>query len=568
MSSRRPLADSPVLTIVAAVLSLSARGCAGPPPPEARVAAPCADVRPPAAVLDAAAQRPVAASGESNDARAGSPVVDATIADLSAAMAAGQTTAVALVDAYIARVEALDRHGPELRAIIELNPDARSIAEALDRERKERGPRGPLHGIPIVLKDNIATADRMETTAGSLALVGARPKKDAHVASRLRAAGAVILGKTNLSEWANIRSARSTSGWSARGGQTKNAYVLDRTPCGSSSGSGTAVAASLAAAAIGTETDGSITCPSAMSALVGIKPTVGLVSRSGIIPIAPSQDTAGPMTRTVRDAALLLNALADEDAADARTAESRGKRAADYTKTLAEDGLRGARIGIVKAGSPFHPDVVAAFDRAAMTMKSRGATIVDPIDLPLLRDIDDKELDLLLIELKAAMADYLAELGDATKLKTLADIVAWNEANRDRELSLFGQDLFTRAVAKPPLTSPVYLRIKSEIQRRTRGAIDGAIAKHRLDALIAPTMGPPWIIDSVNGDASTGGSSSLAAVAGYPNVTVPAGFVHELPVGIAFFGAAYSEPTLLRLAYAYEQASHERRPPKYLPHAP
>jgi len=550
--------------IAAASLALSAHGCASPAPREVKTAGPRVEREARGAVPAAnAPPAPVEAASPQD-----TPIVDATIADLAAAMAAGKTSAVALVDAYVARVEAVDRRGPELRSVIELNPDARSIAEALDRERAERGVRGPLHGIPILLKDNIGTADRMETTAGSLALVGARPAEDAHVAHRLRAAGAVLLGKTNLSEWANIRSARSTSGWSARGGQTKNAYVLDRTPCGSSSGSATAVAASLAAAAIGTETDGSIVCPSAMSALVGLKPTVGLVSRHGIVPIAPSQDTAGPMTRTVRDAALLLNVLAGEDPADPRTAESRGKRAADYTMALAPDGLRGARLGVVRAGSPAHPGVVAAFDRAVLVMKARGATIVDPVDLPPLRDVDDKELELLLIELKAAMAAYLAELGGATKLKTLADIVAWNEANREREMPLFGQDLFTRAVAEPPLTSDAYRRIKAEIQRRTRAAIDGALAKHRLDALIAPTMGPPWLIDPVNGDASTGGTSSLAAVAGYPNVTVPAGFVHELPVGVAFFGAAYGEPALLRLAYAYEQASRERRPPKYLAHTP
>ena len=492
-------------------------------------------------------------------------VLEATIADLATAMAAGRTSAVALVDAYLARIGELDRRGPELHAIIELNPEARSIAEALDRERVERGVRGPLHGIPIVIKDNIGTADRMETTAGSFALVGARPKQDAHVVARLRAAGAVILGKTNLSEWANFRSSRATSGWSARGGQTRNAYVLDRTPCGSSSGAATAIAASLAAGAIGTETDGSIVCPSAISALVGLKPTVGLVSRSGIIPIAASQDTAGPMTRTVRDAALLLNVLADEDAADPRTAESRGKRV-DYTKALFEDGLRGARIGVARKTFAKHPEVVANIEAAIAVLKERGAIIVDPVDVS---DRGfEKEEDLLLFEFKAGMAAYLASLGDATKLRSVADLVAWNEANKDRELPLFGQELFERAVKVGPLSSDEYKQLKADLQRRARSQIDGALAKHKLDALLSASAGPPWVIDVVNGDNFTGASSSLPAIAGYPNVNVPSGFVHELPIGIALFGAAYSEATLLRLAYAYEQASHARRPPRFLPHAP
>jgi amidase len=493
-------------------------------------------------------------------------LVEATIGDLAAALADGRTTSVALVDGYLARVEAFDRRGPELRSMIELNPDARSTAEALDRERRERGARGPLHGIPIVVKDNIATADRMETTAGSLALVGARPTKDAHVVTRLRAAGAVILGKTNLSEWANARSSRSTSGWSARGGQTKNAYVLDRTPCGSSSGSGTAIAASLATAGIGTETDGSIVCPSGMSALVGLKPTVGLVSRAGIIPIAESQDTAGPMTRTVRDAALLLDVLAGEDPDDKRTAEAKGKRGTGYVQALAEDGLKGARIGVARKQFPQHPDVIANLEAALKLMKERGAVVVDPVDVP--GGGFDKEEDLLLYEMKAGMAAYLAGLGGATKLKSLGDIVAFNEANKERELALFGQELFVKSAAKGPLTSDEYLKLKADLQRRARAAIDAPLAKDRLDALVAPTVGPAWLVDLVNGDSFTGGSSQLPAIAGYPNVTVPSGFVHELPVGISFFGAAYSEAKLLRVAYAYEQASHARKPPRFLPHAP
>ena len=539
------------MPLVAVAFVALALACGGPPEPVHAVPAPLPTQPVPA-------PRAPAPPPESL-------VLEATIADLATPMAAGRTSAVALVDAYLARIGELDRRGPELHAIIELNPEARSIAEALDRERAERGVRGPLHGIPIVIKDNIGTADRMETTAGSFALVGARPKQDAHVVARLRAAGAVILGKTNLSEWANFRSSRATSGWSARGGQTRNPYVLDRTPCGSSSGAGTAIAASLAAGAIGTETDGSIVCPSAMSALVGLKPTVGLVSRSGIIPIAASQDTAGPMTRTVRDAALLLNILADEDPADPRTAESRGKRV-DYTKSLSEDGLRGARIGVARKTFAKHPEVVANIEAAIAVLKERGAIIVDPVDVS---DRGfEKEEDLLLFEFKAGMAAYLASLGDATKLRSVADLVAWNEANKDRELPLFGQELFERAVKVGPLSSDEYKQLKADLQRRARSQIDGALAKHKLDALLSVSAGPPWVIDVVNGDNFTGASSSLPAIAGYPNVNVPSGFVHELPIGIALFGAAYSEATLLRLAYAYEQASHARKPPRFLPHAP
>ena len=533
-------------------------------------AAAAAPATPPAttATVDASLATPASPDAAGASAQA-SAIIEATIADLSAAMASGKISSVEIVDAYLARIEAIDRHGQELHAIVEVNPEARAIAESLDRERKERGVRGPLHGIPIVLKENIGTADRLETTAGSLALLGARPAKDAHLVTRLRAAGAVILGKTNLSEWANFRSERATSGWSARGGLTKNAYVLDRTPCGSSAGSGTAVAASLATAAIGTETDGSIICPSSMSAVVGLKPTVGLVSRHGIIPIAPSQDTAGPMTRTVRDAALLLGVLADEDPADPATVGSKGKRGLDYSKVLSEDGLRGARIGVARKAFPAHPDVVASIEQALALMKEHGAVIVDPVDVTIAGGpLDDPELELLLFEFKASIEGYLTELGAATKLRTVQDLIAWNEANKAREMPFFGQELFTRVAAKGSLKSDEYLKLKADLQRRARASIDGPMAKHRLDALVAPSSGPPWVVDLVNGDSFTGSSTTRPAVAGYPNITVPAGFVHELPVGISFFGGAYSEQALLRLAYAYEQASHARKPPRFLPRVP
>ena len=550
-------------SLALAVTITAALSCGGPPESDVRMPAPVrvAPVPPVTALVPAADAGVVAPASASESA-----ILEATISDLSAAMAAGRTSAVELVDAYLARIEAIDRRGPELRAVVEVNPEARAIAEALDRERKDRGVRGALHGIPIVIKENIGTADQMETTAGSLALIGARPKRDAHLVTRLRAAGAVNLGKTNLSEWANFRSTHATSGWSGRGGQTKNAYVLDRTPCGSSAGSGTAVAASLAPASVGTETDGSIVCPSAMSALVGMKPTVGLVSRQGIIPIAPSQDTAGPMTRTVRDAALLLNVLAGEDPSDPRTAESKGKRPPDYTTTLSDDGLRGARIGVARKAFPGHPEVVANIERAIAVMKERGAIIVDPVEVPV--GFDDKEMDLLLFEFKASIEAYLADLGGGTKLRTVQDLVAWNEANKAREMPFFGQEIFVRAAAKGPLTSDAYVKLKAELQRRARAGIDSALVKHHLDTLVAPTCGPPWVIDRVNGDAFTGASSTLPAVAGYPNVTVPSGFVSELPLGISFFGAAYSEAVLLRLAYGYEQASHARKAPRFLAHVP
>lgn len=493
-------------------------------------------------------------------------IEEATIAQLQAGMQAGRFTARSLVEAYLARIEEVDKRGPAINAVIEVNPDALTIAEALDQERQARGARGPLHGIPILLKDNIDTADRMTTTAGSLALAGSIPPQDSFVARKLREAGAVILGKTNLSEWANFRSSHSTSGWSARGGLTKNPYVLDRNPCGSSSGSGAAVAANLCAAAIGTETDGSIVCPSSANSIVGIKPTVGLVSRAGIIPIAHSQDTAGPMARTVADAAIVLGALTGVDPRDPATRRSRHHAHTDYTPFLDPNGLRGARIGVHRKSFGFHEKVDQVMESAIDVMSQLGATIIDPVNIPTAGQLDDSELEVLLSEFKADLNAYLASLGPAAPVKSLQEIIEFNERHRDQEMPYFGQDLFLKAQAKGPLTSEAYRRALAKNHRLSRTlGIDAVMHKHRLDALIAPTGGPPWVTDLINGDHYTGGYSSLSAVAGYPHITVPAGYIHGLPVGISFFGRAWSEPVLIKLAYAFEYATKHRRPPRFLP---
>ena len=485
------------------------------------------------------------------------------ISQLQDGMKSGRFTARSLVKKYLERIDEIDKSGPAINSVIEINPDAVSIAEALDRERKEKGARGPLHGIPILIKDNIDTADRMMTTAGSLALVGSHPAQDAFVAKKLRDAGAVILGKTNLSEWANIRSNHSSSGWSGRGGQTKNPYALDRNPCGSSSGSGAATAASLCAAAIGTETDGSVVCPSSANSLVGLKPTLGLISRSGIIPIAHSQDTAGPMARTVSDVAALLGALTGMDASDGATKAQ--KSFTDYTQFLDKDGLRGARLGIVRKNFGFNDRVDKLMNDLIGVMKKLGAVVVDPADIPTSGKFDDSELEVLLYELKADLNNYLRRLGPGAAVHSLKEVIAFNERNRDREMRYFGQDLFIKAEAKGPLTEKKYTQAlaKNHLLSRTQG-IDFVMRKHRLDALIAPTGGPAWPTDMVNGDHFTGGYSSASAVAGYPHITVPAGYVFGLPVGISFFGAAWSEPKLLQYAYAFEQATKARRAPQFL----
>ncbi len=489
-----------------------------------------------------------------------------TIAKLQEGMKSGSLTARSIAEKYLSRITAIDKQGPRLNSVIEINPDALTIADALDSERKTKGSRGPLHGIPVLVKDNIDTADRMSTTAGSMALEGSIAQHDAFIVQKLRDAGAVILGKTNLSEWANFRSTRSTSGWSGRGGLTRNPYVLDRNPCGSSSGSGVAVSANLCSVAIGTETDGSIVCPATTNGIVGIKPTLGLVSRSGIIPVAHSQDTAGPMARTVTDAAILLGVIAGIDGRDAITRESNGKSVADYTRFLDPNGLQGARIGIARKYFGFNDAVDGLMNDAIEAMKRSGATVIDPVNLEPPKEYEDSELEVLLYEFKNDLNKYLSELGPKAPFRSLKEIIEFNEKNRSREMPYFGQELFLKADAKGPLTSPEYLKALEKNHRlsRTQG-IDAVITKERLDAIVAPTGGPSWATDLVNGDHFTGGSSTPAAVAGYPNISVPAGFIHGLPVGISFFGSAYSEPTLIELAYAFERATRHRRAPGFIP---
>jgi amidase len=490
---------------------------------------------------------------------------ETTVAQLQESMRTGSRTSRSITELYVRRIEEVDRGGPALRSVIELNPDALDIAARLDAERASTGARGPLHGIPVLLKDNIDTADRMRTSAGSLALGENVAARDAYVAERLRAAGAVILGKTNLSEWANFRSTHSSSGWSGRGGQTRNPYALDRNPCGSSSGSGVAVSANLAALAVGTETDGSIVCPSSANGIVGIKPTVGLVSRSGIIPISHSQDTAGPMTRTVADAAALLGALVGVDARDAATAASRGRAQADYTRHLDPAGLKGARIGVARNFFGFSDRVDRIMDESIAAMKDAGAVIVDPASIATADRIGDSEFEVLLYEFKAGLNAYLATLPPGAPARTLAGLIAYNEAHRDREMPWFGQEIFLQAQAKGPLTTPAYRTALARSRRLARAqGIDAVMATHRLDAIVGPTGGTAWVTDLVNGDHFSGGSSTPAAVAGYPNINVPAGFIHGLPVGISFFGRAWSEPTLIRIAYAFEQATRVRRAPRFL----
>jgi amidase len=444
-----------------------------------------------------------------------------------------------------------------------------SLADELDRERQTEGPRGPLHGIPVLLKDNIDTADRMTTTAGSLALEGSIARVDSGVAARLRQSGAILLGKANMSEWANIRSTHSTSGWSARGGQCRNPYALDRNPCGSSSGSAVAVSANLCSVAVGTETDGSIVCPASANGIVGLKPTVGLVSRAGIIPISHTQDTAGPLCRTVADAAALLSAMAGADPRDAATRASAGHTEADYTKFLDRSGLKGLRIGVARAKFFGYSGVTDRLAESALQLiKDEGAVLVDPANIPHAGEYDDAELEVLLYELKADLNSYLAGFGSQARCKTLEDVIQFNEQHRDREMPYFGQELFLQAQAKGSLNSAAYLKARSHCGRLSRAqGIDAVMARHRLDVIVAPTGNPAWPTDLVNGDHFTGGSSTPAAVAGYPSISVPMGLAYGLPVNLSFFGRAWSEATLIKAGYAYEQASKHRRAPAFLPTA-
>jgi amidase len=491
-----------------------------------------------------------------------------TVGQLQDGMASGRWTARSIAEGYLGRIDAIDKRGPSINSIIELNPEALAIADAMDRERKAGHVRGPLHGIPVVIKDNIDTADRMATSAGSLALAENHATRDAFVVSRLREAGAVILGKTNLSEWANFRSTHSTSGWSGRGGLTKNPYVLDRNACGSSSGTGSAIAANLAAIGIGTETDGSVVCPSSASGLVGIKPTLGLISRAGIIPIAHSQDTSGPMARTVRDAAILLGVLTGADERDPITKSSRTKGHADYTRFLDAGGLKGARIGVARQYFGFNDATDKLMKEAIDLIKSLGATIVDPANIKTNGKFDATENDVLQYEFKTDINKYLAGAPSSVTSRTLADLIKFNEEHRAQEMPFFGQEIFEQSQKRGPLSEKKYRDALAKNHRlaRTEG-IDATLAKHKVDAIIAPTGGPVWATDLVNGDHFTGGYSSASAVAGYPHITVPAGLAFGLPVGISFFGGAWSEPALIKFAYAFEQGSKARQKPRFLPTA-
>ena len=494
------------------------------------------------------------------------PFEEATIAELQAAMASGRLSSGRLTHAYLRRIRQIDLSGIQLNSVIEVNPDALDIARELDAERRQGKVRGPLHGIPILVKDNFATRDRMETTAGSLALLGAEVPRDAFVIRRLRRAGAVILGKANLSEWANFRSTQSSSGWSGRAGQCLSPYVLDHNPCGSSSGSGTATAANLAAVSLGTETDGSIVCPSSHNALVGIKPTLGLTSRSGVVPLAHSQDVTGPMARTVTDAAIVLGAMTGVDPRDPATADSKGHSYRDYRRFLDPNGLRGARIGVWREGvfgaSP-EADVIG--EAAIADLRRLGATVVDPTDIPGVDDIGGPEFTVLLCEFKDDIAAYLSELRD-TDMRTLADLIAFNEANAERELRWFGQEIFLLSEATGGTADPAYAEALATSKRLAQQGIDQTMDRHNLDAIFSLTASPPWTTDLVNGDHYLFGSSAPAAVAGYPNITVPGGFSFgELPVGVNFIGRRWSEPTLIKLAYGFEQGTHHRHAPRFLP---
>jgi amidase len=486
-----------------------------------------------------------------------------TVSQLRQGYEQGRFSIADVVRDYLARIEAIDRGGPRLNAIIRVNPDALLIAAELDKEMQAGKIRGPLHGIPVILKDNIDTVDRMPTTAGATVLKDSYVDHDSWVARKLRDAGAVILGKANMSEWANFRANLSSSGWSGVGGQTRNPYVLDRNPCGSSSGSGVAVAASLCALAIGTETNGSIVCPANNNGIVGLKPTVGLVSRSGIIPISFTQDTAGPMGRTVEDVAICLGALVGVDETDAKTPAAQGKYQDDYTKFLKMDGLNGKRIGLLKGSAGYHPKVAVLLEQAAAYLKSRGATIVEVED-PKEGPMENDSFQVMLYEFKDGLNRYFAGLGSAAPVKNIQELIEFNKKD-PVELRYFDQALLEMAQEKGDLKALEYQKALAAMLKAAREeGIDKLMTENKLDALMAPTGAPAWKTDLVDGDHFLGGSSSLAAIAGYPAITVPMGFVDELPVGVSFFGRAWSEPLLLEIAYAYEQGTRHRRAPKFI----
>jgi len=515
----------------------------------------------------ASAKRATAAGVKSFD------LEEVTLTELQLGLESGAFTARILVEKYLERIAEIDKRGPALNAVIELNPEAPAIADALDAERRQRGPRGPLHGIPVLLKDNMGTADRMTTTAGSLALSGFIPGKDAGIVRRLRNRGAVILGKANLSEWANFRSSYSSSGWSGRGGQTRNPYSLDRNPNGSSSGSAAAVAANMCVVAVGTETDGSIVGPASANGIVGIKPTIGLVSRAGIIPISHNQDTAGPLCRTVADAAMVLGELAGIDPDDPATRSWNGKSPRNYASFLTRDGLRGTRIGVVRnsfefttAGGNAQGDelIRSLFDEAVRTVKQEGATLVDPIEIKSLGKLGESEFEVLLYDFKADLNAYLAGFGASAPVHSLEEIIEFNERNREKEMPYFGQDIFLKAQEKGERTEKAYRDslVRSRRLAREEG-IDAVMDNYRLDALIGPTTGPAWLTDLVDGDHDPGGVFPLAAVAGYPNINVPMGFIFGLPVGVSFFGRAWTEGPLIRMAHSFEQATRVRKAPAF-----
>jgi amidase len=490
---------------------------------------------------------------------------EASIDILQQYMSTNKYTSKQITEIYLKRIMNLDKKGPCVNSVIEINPDALAIAERMDMERKAGKVRSPMHGIPILIKDNIDTADKMSTSAGSLALADSKAFNDAFIVKRLRDAGAVLLGKTNLSEWANIRSSHSSSGWSGRGGQTHNPYVLDRNPCGSSSGSGAAVSANFCAIAIGTETDGSIVCPSSLNGVVGIKPTLGLWSRTGIIPISHSQDTAGPMARSVKDAAILLGLLAGTDPLDEATSASSQKAENDYTRFLNPEGLKSARIGIARSFFGFNSKVDDLMEHAIKIMKENGAEIIDPVEIKTIQNIEKPEFEVLLYELKTDLNKYLSGLRPEIKTRSLKDLIAFNENNKEKEMPWFGQETFIEAEKRGPLTDKVYLDALAASKKAAgEDGLEATLKEHKLDAIMAPTGGPAYTTDWVNGDHFSGGSSTPSAVAGYPAITLPAGFIYELPVGITFMGAAWSEPTLIRIAFAFEQATKARKAPTFI----